>query len=723
MAGTRSAVKRFLASQLLLIFAFQATAHALSNESIPVMTSPLGYVSAINTPVAQVLQMGTVAASLANNVPEKSNPYPGIGGFGTLNMGLSLLEGLETFGRLSFSGDLQCNMHLAGCQSGQRDLSVSAKYQLPIKLPMNTRLATGVTDYGGAATNFRSKYFVATSDLGVLDVSVGYAQKSSSGALLNGSFGSVVVRVTEQLKVQYENDSKTKRIGAAYFFNLGKYTDLSLGISQQRATATQIGNRQVNAVLVMNLGQKQSKLIRETEMSQPQHLAEQRAQVNTTLELPPVKSEISKVAKLHKDVTRNKSFKNLEIALKEAGFGRIHISASSNNFVWIQVEPVAWRKSKLQAMGKALQALLMQHELEYFDQWLITLTHEGWPVLNALTNSHCAQSFKAGFDFCADHAAVEFFSHSELPNSLTNKMESATPITTAKDAVWLAPQFEIGFNLRSSLATEYGLADYSAALELTSEVALAKGLGLQITASAPLSHSGDFSQGHVFADRLHMKTQMTQALLTYWQPFGQFAVQGSAGYINATDRGGQLDGTWHNRDGRLRLSGLVGRYNNTEGRYVNDRMPSLASMRYSILPAKWQVELTAGQFYNQDRGYLLATHHQMGDTQFKIYLRKTGLRENLAKPVRNFAGIEISLPLGPDKAGQVAGFSVRGQDRWQTSAETKVGTTDNILTLGYGLVPKPKHGLMTDVIDFDRSGYSDIWADRDRVRLAMRNIH
>ena len=28
---------------------------------------------------------------------------------------------------------------------------------------------------------------------------------------------------------------------------------------------------------------------------------------------------------------------------------------------------------------------------------------------------------------------------------------------------------------------------------------------------------------------------------------------------------------------------------------------------------------------------------------------------------------------------------------------------------------------MTNVIDFDRSGSADIWADRDRVRLAMRS--
>jgi hypothetical protein len=64
---------------------------------------------------------------------------------------------------------------------------------------------------------------------------------------------------------------------------------------------------------------------------------------------------------------------------------------------------------------------------------------------------------------------------------------------------------------------------------------------------------------------------------------------------------------------------------------------------------------------------------------------------------------------------------LRGADRWSASLETKMGERDNLLTAGYGQVPKVRHGLMTDVTDHDRSGQADLWADRDRVRLAMRS--
>ena len=134
---------------LSLALAGQAAAQGLPRDPMLHNISPLGFASAINTPVAGVLPMGSVALGLVNNNPEITKP--GVGGFGSLTAGLGLLPGLEAYGRLSFAGDLQCNLYNAGC-TGRRDLSVSAKYQLPWRLPLHTKLAAGFTDFGGAAT-------------------------------------------------------------------------------------------------------------------------------------------------------------------------------------------------------------------------------------------------------------------------------------------------------------------------------------------------------------------------------------------------------------------------------------------------------------------------------------------------------------------------------------------------------------------------------------------
>ena len=129
---------------------------------------------------------------------------------------VGLLPGLELVGRLAYEGDLDCNLYFKPCAGGQRDLSVSAKYQLPIELPLDTRLAVGFTDYGGAATNYRSYYGVATSTWGPLDLSLGYGRPKSASALLDGGFGSVVLRLDDHWAAALEHDSREARLGLNY---------------------------------------------------------------------------------------------------------------------------------------------------------------------------------------------------------------------------------------------------------------------------------------------------------------------------------------------------------------------------------------------------------------------------------------------------------------------------------------------------------------------------
>jgi len=703
------------------LFVCQVAAQGLAPEPMVHNMSPLGFVSAINTPVATVLPMGSLSLGLVNNNPEIAKP--GVGGFGSLSAGLGLLQGLEAFGRLSFAGDLQCNLYGPNC-TGTRDLSVSAKYQLLWVLPLNTRLAGGFTDFGGAATNYRSQYVVATSDLGPVDVSLGFARKGSPQALLDGPFGSLVLRVTDQVSVQYENDSRAHRLGTSYVHPLSPTADLLASLSRQTPLQTGRESTQLGLHLVMHLGQRQTQALKKQQpppsslaaaasLTHPVHTPPHSANAVTPPNAP-VSSGPS-VLPLHQVA------KDTIAQLERAGFTQVQVSTYASKLVHVQAEPTAWRQSRTQAMGVAIQTALQHLTPTSTDPWLVTLTFQGQPVLSALTSPHCAAQFKAGFDTCADQRSVTFFSNPAIPVHLQKQLQAAPVQTDTGKAATLTPQFELGVGLKTAVGTEYGLADYSMAAELSAELALRKGLGLQATASTPLAHSEDFGPGGVFSERRHRKSQMEQALLTYWQPLGAMALQATAGYINHTDRGGQLDAVWHSEDGLWRASGLLGKYTNTTGYYVNDRMPALAALRYSVMPALWQVELTAGQFYNMDRGWSLASNHWMGDTRVKLYYRRTGLQNDPLKPVRSFAGIELSLPLGPARASTLAGFSVRGVDRWQTNLETKMGERDNILTQGYGQVPRPRHGLMTDVIDFDRSGSTDIWADRDRVRLAMRS--
>jgi hypothetical protein len=58
-------------------------------------------------------------------------------------------------------------------------------------------------------------------------------------------------------------------------------------------------------------------------------------------------------------------------------------------------------------------------------------------------------------------------------------------------------------------------------------------------------------------------------------------------------------------------------------------------------------------------------------------------------------------------------------DRLAWGQKTKVGDRDNVITGGYGEIPRPRHGVWSDFTDHDRAGPADAWARRDRVRDAM----
>jgi hypothetical protein len=187
----------------------------------------------------------------------------------------------------------------------------------------------------------------------------------------------------------------------------------------------------------------------------------------------------------------------------------------------------------------------------------------------------------------------------------------------------------------------------------------------------------------------------------------------SAGNVMHAQTGGQAD-LYLGLD-RWRLQSTWGRYSTTD--FLKARSPALSAIRYSVEPAKWQLEFAAGRFYNLDRGWRVSSTHWFGQTSFSAFVRQSGI-EGVVMPKLRFAGFEMSFPLGSSSASEVAGLSVRGQDRWSVGLETKVGQSDNYITRGYGLTYGPRHGL-ADITDFDRSSLSDLWAARSALRLAM----
>lgn len=696
--------------------------------------APSGYLGSINTPVAKVLAHGDLAASFGNSIPEVKNPFPGEGHFGSITAGLGLLPGLEAFGRLSFAGDGWCNQYQPECRTSSRDLSISGKYQLPLVLPGNTRLAAGMTDYGGAATNYRGTYVVGTSDLGVADVSLGYAHKISANALLDGVFASTVVRLTERLSAQLEYDTHQYRAGLAYVHTLSGDVDLSLAASQKLgADASSQQSGQLSMTLVLHTHRARDKALKQypAPLSAPEvPLAPTAAEASTGLMTNALASPRSSPGEgetgAHSPQPAD-AHHMLAQALADAGFGDIRVRTLADEqgapLLVLLMEPIAWRQSRLSALGQALktwagfavaQGRLPVHE-RLPSALSLTLSLRGQPVLSVRTSLECTLAFREGFDSCATGTAIRF-----VP---TPDFASDPAAGRAVASQWLRPQFELGIGLRTAVGTEYGLADYAASFELGAELPIARGLALQGVASTPLANSGSFEEGRIFGGQRYKKPRLEQAFLSYWAPVGPVAAQASLGALNPTDQGGQMDLVWLSESGRWRLHGVGGYYQQTDEFGTLKPTPlrsAVGSLRYSVIPAQWHLDLTGGRFHNQDEGWRVSSVHFFGDNLFKLFLRRSGNTDTANMPQRSFAGFEISFPLGPQRAAALGPVTVRGRDRWRTGLETKVGEADNYLTDGYGFVPQVRHGVTTDGTDYDRAGLADLWADRERLRFALR---
>lgn len=714
----------------------------LADEPWPTaQLAPTGYSAAINSPTADVLPWGGAGLSLTNSNPERARKQSA-GSFGSVNAGFGLLPGLELVGRLAYEGDLDCNLYYKSCAGGQRDLSVSGKYQLPIELPLDTRLALGFTDYGGGTTNYRSYYGVATSTWGPLDLSLGYGRPKAATALLDGGFGSVVLRLDDHWAAALEHDSREARLGLNYLRPLGRDLALRVGASRKLTDSTGQQAWQMNAALNWVMGQTPEPFVPRRAPAAPWSSASSAAPVSAampaSIDVAPASQPASPLVTLSQQAPL--TAEGLAQALQASGFAQISVrhspAHSGQPALWqVRAESRRWRQSQIDALGAALAAWLKPVGATAADELLLTLTYQREPVLHAYTNATCLDGWLQGWTRCVGMAEAEgqpgralwLSRDGEWPAAVQARLQSRRAAANPESAqqafvdggpAWL-PQFEIGPGLRTAVGTELGLFDYSLALELGTEVNLAPGLFWQGVLSAPMLHSNDFKDGQPFAGYRPQELGFDSSLLSYWKalPHG-VAAQASAGYIDRNYRGGMVEGLWMTEDGRWRLSGTAGRFEHelTAARQT----PLLGSARWSLVPGAWQLEATAGRFLGGDQGYTLASQHWFGDTMIRLFYRDSqGDAGTAMAAQRKFVGFTLSLPLGPKAAQELGPVTLRGSDRFAWGLQTKVGDKDNMLTQGYGDQPRARHGLRTDVTDFDRNGRDDMLANSARLRAVL----
>jgi hypothetical protein len=130
-------------------------------------------------------------------------------------------------------------------------------------------------------------------------------------------------------------------------------------------------------------------------------------------------------------------------------------------------------------------------------------------------------------------------------------------------------------------------------------------------------------------------------------------------------------------------------------------------------------EITQGKFWAGDKGFSISQRFWHGDTSLNIYFRRTRMTE--FKPLVSFAGFQFAIPFTPRENKGIEHVGLRGVSQWTYSLETKVLEKDNIITGGYGEVPKVGDSLAM-TFNRDRNSTRYYNASLDRMKNAYLNL-
>ena len=721
--------------------------------------APTGYTGAINTPTAEVAPVGTALLSLSNNTPEMPRVFAQAGPFGGVTLGFGLLPGLEAFARLTYDGDLFCSTYDEGCNSTTRDISVGAKYQLPLPaLPLNGRVALGFSDYGGAANHYRQAYGVGTVSHGAWEASLGYSKPLYYG-LMNGVFANLSYRFNEQFRLIAEDDTRERRLGAAYQLDLHPEWSLALGASTKITRQTSQLADQFTATLTHHFDGRATRAgptqqppfrwfeswflpLKEAPMPAAQpaptpvpaaaatptpaalaapSLALAPALVPSPAALTPPSKPAPVLDALASLSTRAQRREQAELqaeVLARYGFSNISVAQSQGRW-WVKAEPRRWRKNRMDAAGVALAAWLRGPAAAGAPVQLV-LTSLGIPVLSIGTSKDCIEAFKAGQSRCGEQLVLDW----GLDARALEK-QLASVVWDVRDAhdQSLFPQIEISPSASYTVGTEFGVFDYSGAVSTGWELQLAKGLLWQGYYTQLLQESDDFQDPNSYFRRVGMgeKTALGANMLNYTRPLvDRLWAEVSAGQLASNVQGQSVRLTWSTPEGRLRVSDTLGNYKLVgTNKALN---PHVLTARYAAVPGRWDMILSAGTFLNNDPGYLLESSHRFGDGMVRFFYRTTGPGNEITPYKRSFAGFNFFFPIGPKESVPIGPVTLRGRDRWSVGVETKVGMADNYIEPGYGLFPAIRHGLLSDVTDNDRADLGSIRANLYRTRLMLSEM-
>ncbi|WP_052075028.1 YjbH domain-containing protein [Vibrio fluvialis] len=679
------------------LFAFVGFTLPMTAVAQAVLSSNQSFSGLVFTPNAQVTEAGTLSFTYAQGVPFRSS----ISELDSLNFNLGLFQGLEASGRI-VTKTYNTNLY-TDSNGGIRDLSASFKYQIPAFWKdwgyfSGLNLAVGMQDVEGAANNFESNYAVAdyTFDFIRTRASLGYGKSDINGGVLNGVFGGLEVEPFDFMQLVAEYDSVDYNAMVKVFTPKGLLpwnTQASLGYvvysGHENTDNQNIWQTQLSVPLASDYSTRETQLNNQLSLQDKLTLAQSQAEFS--------------------------SLTALKQALEQEGFLNIRLGTYNNQLV-VALEDRRYNRNQIDGIGVALGLISSHYNVQAGEELgldndkftLVTLRNQ-LPLLRVDTS---AQSYRSFLNKGGDTPELSF-STSDLA-------------TVMDDTQWKSKKSRSGFGrtqvilspgLRYAVATEYGVFDYSLALETNTYTALWPGAALDIRHLTPISDSDDFDTGLWKESAYESKIDRLQFHQAIKLPL-DLTYQFSYGVVYTDYQGFKNDLTWNSPSGRHMLNLDVGSYShrdNTDkyGRPYADHDVRLAGYTFSYPEWDWQFNVKGGEFWNGDSGYQLTTKHWFGDVN--VYASYLETKFDSASSSEKFMTLGISFPLTFWRDMSPGYVQLRGTDQFNFSIQTRIDDSHNNLNNGSGLAVPFQHGLEREY--FNRGRYGSDYFDNHTIRL------
>ena len=375
--------------------------------------------------------------------------------------------------------------------------------------------------------------------------------------------------------------------------------------------------------------------------------------------------------------------------------------------LWVDQENFQWNVLDAAGVAMGVLAATFGSQSRHFD---LTVGNKSLDLLTVSGDILCVNKWLELNDPCA--LSIEL-------KSATSHAPDFSDVKWSFDSTdHVRPELVISPTIVNTLGTEYGVFDMDLGANVNPIIRLWRGGFLDVNAIVPLGfRTQNFNEnGPFYGQRLTQ--QVSRQVFHQVIDFEMINTHAMAtvGKIYKDYSGMGFETQTFSTRGKLRLDLQGGEFQDKALVGVNNTNKyALAGLRYSMDDRyNSTTEVQAGKYWLGDKGVIVSERFWYGDTALNFYLQRS---RQLDATYINFAGFQIWIPLTPRANTSFDAINVRGTNQFTFTADSKVGSTNNVISTNSGVVPKTGDTLI-QLSNQDRNSDRYFELRRERLRQA-----